>query len=80
MKMTLILALLLAGAAWAAEKKADVRQGPKVAGEKDPESITSDEAAGKTLSPDVHAAQNRAQQLESKKARQFQEERPDERD
>jgi len=76
MKTTLILAVILCGSVWGAEKKVDLRQGTKAVDEKYLESMTSEEPARKTISHDVHANQSRAQQIEAKKDRQYQEERP----
>lgn len=77
MKTILILGVLVTATAWAVEKNADLRQGTKAVDEKYMKAMTSDEPATKTLSHDVHANQSKAQQLEAKKARQFQEENPE---
>jgi hypothetical protein len=71
----MILALF-AGNAFAVDKKPDLRQGKKAVDEKFLESMTSDTPSRKTISHGNRAGQDRSSQLESKKSRQFQEERP----
>lgn len=73
MKTALILTALLCASAWAADKKTE-RRSPKSVGETHLDSVTGNVP----LEKDSHATQNKAQQLEAKKGRQFQEERPEE--
>lgn len=78
MKTNLIIAtLLFSTTALAAEKKVDMRQGTKAVDEKYLDAMTSEEPSRKTLSHDVNLNQDRSQQVESKRGRQFQEERPE---
>ncbi len=76
MKMSLIILGLFAASAIAAPKKPDLRQGTKAVDEKYLESMTSDTPSRKTLSHDAEAHQDKSQQLEAKRTRQYQKERP----
>ncbi len=77
MKISLtILALFVAASAYAVNKKSDFRQGGKALDKKYFGDMPNDTPQGKTLSHGVEFSQDRTQQLESKKSRQYQEERP----
>ncbi len=67
MKMTLILLALIPLAAFAAQKKPELRQGNKTLGDRPPK-------LEETFPQESHAGQDRTQQLEAKGTRQFQEE------
>ncbi len=77
MKTSLILLALFAAKAFAVSKKPDMRQGKKALEEKNLESINGKNSSRDISSQNAHANQDKTQQLESKRPRQYQEERPE---
>ena len=73
MKISLILFFAISSLAIAADKKADMRQGTKAVDEK----YLEDLSGTKIQQQKPQATSDKTQQYESKKSRQFQEERPE---
>lgn len=76
MKTSLIVLLLIASYAYAADKKSDLRQIRKTIDLKDLDKMSRNPSTEKTTTSEIHASQDKTHQLDSKKSRQYQEERP----
>jgi hypothetical protein len=76
MKKYLMLIVLITGSAYGAQKKMDVRPGTRKVDEKFLDTMNPRHPSEKKLSHDVQTSQNRIQQINSKRDRQYQEEEP----